>query len=97
MEATNHVDPKDLKFLRLLPLLANWIKENKELTDKQITAFFNLFPEHFTPASLEKMFGMASHYRHHKTFGNWIGVVLSPEGKAWIENASRRFNKLSDK
>ena len=97
---THRIPSKDIKFLRLLPLLANWIKEKKQLTDKEIIAFVKHYPEHYDPASdisLGQMFEMASHYRDHKTFGKWIQVVLSQEGKAWLEAVFRRFREMSPK
>jgi hypothetical protein len=91
------ITAKDIKFLRLLPLLAKWINEDKRLEDKQIVAFANLFPEHYDPASdsfLDEMFEMTSQYVDHKTFGKWIHVIRSPEGKAWIETVFNRFRDL---
>ncbi len=94
------ITAKDVKFLRLLPLLANWINENKQLEDKQIIAFASHFPEHYDPASdtfLDELFKMTSQYVDHKTFGKWIQVVQSPGGKAWIETVFDRFRELSTK
>jgi hypothetical protein len=94
------ITAKDVRFLRLLPLMANWINENKQLADKQIIAFASHFPEHYDPASdtfLDELFEMTSHYVDHKTFGKWIEVVRSPEGKTWIEGVFNRFRELSPK
>jgi len=94
------ITTNDIRFLRLLPLLANWINENKQLEDKQIIAFASHFPEHYDPTSdtfLDELFEMTSQYVDHKTFGKWIQVVQSPEGKIWIEGVFNRFRELTPK
>ena len=89
---------KDQKFLRLLPLLANWIDKKRKLSDKELTAFFRQYPEHYDfkkNTSLDNMLEMASYYKDHDVFGKYIEIILSPEGEEWLKDCFNRIRKMN--
>jgi len=85
------------KLLVLLPMLSNWIRNDRNLTDKEITAFFRQFhglmPLAFD-AGLDPMLKMVSRHKDHRIYGKDVEVILSPKGRKWLEELRKRAKAL---
>jgi len=87
----------DKQFFRVLPLLVSYIKTDKKLTDEEILKFMRMFPEHRGHDHgnhRERMLNMASKYKDDKIFGKAIEVVLSEEGKRWMDGFFEQVSKI---
>jgi len=85
------------KLLILLPMLSSWIRNDRNLTDKEITAFFRQFeglmPLRFN-AGVDAMLEMASRYKDHRIYGKDVEVILSANGRRWLEEFNKRAGAL---
>jgi len=85
------------KLLVLLPMLSSWIQNDRNLTDKEITAFFRQFkglmPLRFN-AGMNAMLEMASRYKGHRIYGKDVEVILSARGRKWLEEFNKRAGAL---
>jgi len=91
------IPKKDRERLALLPLAVNWIQSDRKFTDRELRAFLREAPGHFDgiiDRNLDTMMETASKYLDHKAYGKNIQVLLSPEGKRWLEEFGRQAREL---
>jgi len=85
------------KLLILLPMLSSWIRNDRNLTDKEMDAFFRQFeglmPLRFD-AGMNAMLEMASRYKDHSIYGRDVEVILSARGRRWLEEFNKRAGAL---
>lgn len=78
---------KELRILSTLPIIIDWIKTEKRLTDSEIESLKKIYPEQYEFAkntTLEEIIEMNSRYKDSKIYGKHIEVVLSPQGIKWL-------------
>ncbi|MDH4123234.1 MAG: hypothetical protein OEV21_04020, partial [Thermoplasmata archaeon] len=78
---------KEHNVLSTLPVVTGWIKENKQLEEKDIETLQKLFPKQFQYAlevSLEELIDMNNRYRDSKLYGKHVEILLSPSGIQWL-------------
>lgn len=96
------IEEKDKPLLVLLPMVVNWIKSGKNLTDKEIRSMARLHPKEFEYAKrnpIAEMRKVAEKYKDHKIYRDLIEVVLSERGRKWVEvnaNACHRLGLEKD-
>jgi len=81
------------KLITMLPILSNWIKNNRNLTDNEMISFFNQF-QGLMPLALESglnpMLETVSCYRKHVIYGKDVEVILSLRGMKWLDDFNKR-------
>lgn len=78
-------------------MLVSYIKTNKELSEEEIMKFMRMFPEHRGHGSAshrDRMMEMARKYKDDKIFGKGIEVVLSEEGRIWMDRFFEQVKKV---
>lgn len=93
---TQQIPESDRKYFGLLPVIVTWIQSNRKFTDREIIAFTGQYPDHFGTDSdhpLDEMFEMASKYLDNPAYGKGMRVIVSPEGRRWLEELSRQIHE----
>jgi len=93
------IPEEDRKYLALLPLAVTWIESNRKFTDRELKAFIREAPGHFDvdwDPNLDMMTKMASKYQDHKAYGKSIQILLSPEGRGWLEGFAKQARELME-
>lgn len=94
------IPEKDRKFLVLLPLIANWIKGNKHLSEAELRIYKEIYAEQVEVAlstSESKMLEFLGRYREDAFYGSYVKVMLSHEGIEWLRGTLRRLREFRDK
>lgn len=89
-----------MKFLKLFPLAANWIRNGKQLSDTEIGAYSRLYPEQMNIAlssSESKILEFLNRYRHDRFYGKHIEIMLSREGMEWLRGTFKRIREFQTK
>jgi len=84
------------EFFAVLPHIVEWIKSKKELTDIELKAFIKINPalcEYLSNTPLEEIFEVSSYQLNHKIYGKHFEIVLSQEGRKWIEEHIKRIRE----
>jgi len=91
------IPEEDMKFLKLFPIVAHWIKNGKQLSDTEIGAYSRLYSEQMDIAlstSESKMLGFLNSYRHDRFYGKHIEVILSQEGTEWLRRTLKQIRQI---
>ena len=65
-----------------------YIRGNRDLSEKNIRSYFNMAPEFFRfmrKASYEEVIDLLEQYRKGTFYSRDIEILLSPEGRRWLE------------
>ena len=65
-----------------------YIRGNRDLSENNIRSYFNMAPEYFRymqRASLKEVVDLLEKYRKGTFYSRDIELVLSPEGRKWLE------------
>jgi hypothetical protein len=65
-----------------------YIRGNRDLSENNIRSYFNMAPEYFRymqRASLKEIVDLLEKYRKGTFYSRDIELVLSPEGRKWLE------------
>lgn len=95
------IPEEDKKRLALLPMMTKWIQNNRRLSDNELMMFLRQYMGHVDLSSpnitIKRMYHAVLQYRDHKLYGKDIQILLSPDGRKWIEDCLRRARKLAEK
>ena len=85
------------EFFTVLPHIVEWIKNQKDMTNTELKAFIKINPalcEYLSKTPLEEIFETSSELLNHKIYGKHLEVVVSQEGKKWIEEHVKRIKQM---
>lgn len=94
------IPEKDRKFLVLLPLIVNWIKRNRSLSEAELRLYYDMYPEQVdialsTPES--RMIEFLTRYREDAFYGSYVKAILSHEGIEWLRGTLRQLREFRDR
>ena len=94
------IPEKDRKFLVMLPLIANWIKRNKYLSEAELRIYQEMYAEQVEIALSipeSKMLEFLGRYHEDAFYGSYVKIILSHEGIERLRGILRQLREFRDK
>lgn len=94
------IPEEDGRILTMLPLVVEWIKRGKDLTDVDIKTFGKLHPDHYKYAKntpLSEILEMSKKYQDHRLYKDHIRLILSEKGTEWLRRNLERVREFAVK
>lgn len=85
------------EFFTVLPYIVEWIKNQKDMTNTELKTFIKINPalcEYLSKTPLEEIIEACSDLINHKIYGKHLEVVVSKDGKKWVEEHVKRIKQM---
>jgi len=96
LDMIQHVREEDRAILMLLPLLVYFINSDENLKESEIRSLAKLHPrefEYIAKTPIAEILSSFERYRGHRIYRDLIGVILSDQGRKWIEVNAKSFRE----